>query len=53
MSLDVTGLPISKLENRKLKIRDVDPSGATYSENYISATAVSINVVMRTCSHII
>lgn len=53
MSLDVTGLPISKLENKKLKIREVDPSGATYSRDCISGTAVSINVVIHTSSHII
>lgn len=41
MSLDVTGLPMSKLENRKLKMRDVDPSGATYSEGCISGSSFS------------
>jgi len=33
ISLLVTGLPTKKLANRKLKMREVEPRGATYSES--------------------
>jgi hypothetical protein len=32
MSVLVTGVPTRKRAKRKLKIRDVEPRGATYSE---------------------
>jgi hypothetical protein len=32
MSVLVTGVPTRKRANRKLKMRDVEPKGATYSE---------------------
>jgi hypothetical protein len=32
ISVRVTGVPIKNLAKRKLKMRDVDPRGATYSE---------------------
>ena len=31
MSVRVTGVPTRNLANKKLKMREVDPSGATYS----------------------
>jgi hypothetical protein len=31
ISVAVTGVPTRNLANRKLKIREVDPNGATYS----------------------
>ena len=41
MSVDVTGVPTRKRANRKLKIRDVDPRGATYSRtNSIKAVKI-------------
>jgi hypothetical protein len=33
ISVVVTGVPTRKLANRKLKMREVDPNGATYSGN--------------------
>ena len=38
MSVDVTGVPTRKRANRKLKIRDVDPRGATYSRENSTKT---------------
>ena len=32
ISVAVTGVPTRNLANRKLKMREVDPNGATYSE---------------------
>jgi hypothetical protein len=31
ISVEVTGVPTRNLANRKLKMREVDPNGATYS----------------------
>jgi hypothetical protein len=34
MSVAVTGVPTRNLANKKLKMREVDPSGATYSGDW-------------------
>jgi hypothetical protein len=33
ISVAVTGVPTRNLANRKLKMREVDPNGATYSDD--------------------
>lgn len=44
MSVFVTGVPISKEANRKLKMREDDPRGATYSAlRYSSASVLPIS----------
>lgn len=53
MSVCVTGVPIRNLANRKLKMRDVDPRGATYSEKLIIRKGWSEKISQRACPHII
>ena len=44
MSVLVTGVPTNIEANRKLKIKDIEPSGATYSaRRYSRARVLPIN----------
>lgn len=40
MSVDVTGVPTRKRANKKLKTRELDPSGATYSTILVRTIAL-------------